>query len=64
MVPFLGRFFSKDDRAYTYLPESVMTFPAGDDFLETLKSAGFKNPTKKKLTFGIATIYTGQKMPT
>jgi demethylmenaquinone methyltransferase/2-methoxy-6-polyprenyl-1,4-benzoquinol methylase len=61
ILPKLGRLISKDPAAYTYLPESVNAFPDGDNFVNILKNAGFKNTTCKTLTFGISSIYTGQK---
>ena len=61
LVPLLGKLFSKDYRAYTYLPESVRNFPSGNDFINQLKNIGFVITDKKELTFGIATIYTGKK---
>ncbi|HEX5172379.1 MAG TPA: bifunctional demethylmenaquinone methyltransferase/2-methoxy-6-polyprenyl-1,4-benzoquinol methylase UbiE [Cyclobacteriaceae bacterium] len=61
ILPKLGRFISKDPAAYTYLPESVKAFPDGDDFVRILRNVGFKEITCRTLTFGISTIYTGQK---
>ena len=61
ILPFLGSKISKNSNAYTYLPESVSHFPSGDGFTEHLKKAGFRNTTSRPLTFGIASIYTGQK---
>jgi len=61
ILPFFGKLFSKDSRAYTYLPESVNAFPDGPEFLAYMANAGFKNLTNKKLTFGIASIYSGIK---
>ena len=51
----------KDARAYTYLPESVRLFPDGQKFVELLQQAGYKNIECKPLTFGISTIYIGEK---
>ncbi|MBK7257903.1 MAG: bifunctional demethylmenaquinone methyltransferase/2-methoxy-6-polyprenyl-1,4-benzoquinol methylase UbiE [Ignavibacteriae bacterium] len=59
ILPLIGRFISKDPGAYTYLPDTVMRFPEGEDFLGILRTAGFKNVRQERLTFGIATIYTG-----
>jgi demethylmenaquinone methyltransferase/2-methoxy-6-polyprenyl-1,4-benzoquinol methylase len=53
--------FSKDKRAYTYLPESVAAFPDGEDFLNEMKKAGFSSVSWQPLTFGVASIYTGVK---
>ena len=33
ILPVIGRFFSKDKSAYTYLPDSVSAFPEGDQSL-------------------------------
>jgi demethylmenaquinone methyltransferase / 2-methoxy-6-polyprenyl-1,4-benzoquinol methylase len=61
IVPFFGKLFSKDNRAYKYLPESVNAFPDGEQFLKRMANAGFNNLTFKPLTMGIATLYTGIK---
>jgi demethylmenaquinone methyltransferase / 2-methoxy-6-polyprenyl-1,4-benzoquinol methylase len=61
ILPKLGRMISKDKSAYTYLPESVEAFPDGMDFITILNKVGFKKTACTPLTFGISTIYTGQK---
>lgn len=61
VTPLIGKLFSKDNSAYTYLPESVQAFPDGEDFLTVLKNAGFKNTKAMPLTFGIASIYYAEK---
>lgn len=61
ILPLMGRLVSKDKGAYTYLPESVNVFPDGKDFLNHLQKCGFTNLTERRLTFGIASIYTGKK---
>ena len=61
ILPFVGKIFSKDDRAYSYLPESVKAFPKGTKFVEILKKVGFKNVKYKPLTFGICAMYTCEK---
>jgi demethylmenaquinone methyltransferase/2-methoxy-6-polyprenyl-1,4-benzoquinol methylase len=61
ITPFLGRLFSKDNRAYTYLPESVAAFPDGGEFTRLMDKVGFKNTKDRRLTFGISAIYTGIK---
>ncbi len=62
VLPLLGRIVSQNNRAYSYLPESVRNFPDGDDFLNVLKAAGFKNCISNPLTMGIASIYKAQKI--
>jgi len=61
ILPFFGKLISKDNSAYTYLPESVKSFPDGENFTRLLKKTGFNNTKMKPLTFGIATIYVGKK---
>lgn len=61
ITPFFGRLFSKDKRAYTYLPESVEAFPDGDTFVSLMKKVGYKSAKYRSLTFGISAIYTGVK---
>ncbi|MCE9537672.1 MAG: bifunctional demethylmenaquinone methyltransferase/2-methoxy-6-polyprenyl-1,4-benzoquinol methylase UbiE [Bacteroidetes bacterium] len=62
ITPLVGKLFSKDSSAYTYLPESVNAFPAGDEFLKILNKAGFKETKAISLTFGIASIYIARKL--
>lgn len=61
ILPGIGRLISKDRAAYTYLPESVRHFPDGENFTNILRNVGFKNTTCKSLTFGISSVYSGQK---
>jgi demethylmenaquinone methyltransferase/2-methoxy-6-polyprenyl-1,4-benzoquinol methylase len=64
IMPTLGRLVSKDPSAYTYLPESVMAFPEGREFLDRLASVGFEELRAITLTGGIASIYIGRKPST
>ena len=61
VLPMAGRLVSKNNAAYTYLPQSVSSFPSGKEFTDKMGAAGFKNTTWKELTFGICTVYTGKK---
>ena len=61
ITPGIGKLFSKDARAYTYLPESVAAFPDGERFIVLMQKAGFKNTKCRPLAFGICSIYTGIK---
>ncbi len=61
ILPVIGKAISKDSSAYTYLPESVNAFPDGENFLSILKGLEFKNTKCKELTFGISSIYIGEK---
>lgn len=61
ILPKIGKLVSKDNAAYTYLPESVNEFPYGEDFLQILNKTGYKNTTCKPLTLGISSIYMAEK---
>lgn len=61
IMPVVGKVVSKDNSAYSYLPESVMAFPEGDKFLSILKEIGFLDIKSILLTGGIASIYTARK---
>jgi demethylmenaquinone methyltransferase/2-methoxy-6-polyprenyl-1,4-benzoquinol methylase len=61
IMPLIGKLISKDSRAYTYLPESVESFPSGDDFLKVMQNAGYRECRTITLTGGIASIYLGRK---
>jgi len=61
ILPRLGKMVSKDSTAYTYLPESVGAFPYGEAFKAELNKVDFKKSNAKKLTFGVASLYTATK---
>jgi demethylmenaquinone methyltransferase/2-methoxy-6-polyprenyl-1,4-benzoquinol methylase len=61
VTPSIGKLFSKDSSAYTYLPESVAAFPDGEKFTSLMDKVGYKNTKCKPLAFGICSIYTGIK---
>lgn len=64
ILPRIGRRVSGDPDAYAYLPQSVMSFPDNEKFLDLLTAAGFRDVHQKRLTGGIASIYTGIKTGT
>jgi demethylmenaquinone methyltransferase/2-methoxy-6-polyprenyl-1,4-benzoquinol methylase len=61
ITPFIGQFFSKDRKAYEYLPESVAHFPDGQNFTRILEEVGFSKTKARPQLFGICTIYTAVK---
>ncbi|MDZ4663525.1 MAG: bifunctional demethylmenaquinone methyltransferase/2-methoxy-6-polyprenyl-1,4-benzoquinol methylase UbiE [Bacteroidota bacterium] len=61
VTPFIGRLFSKDIRAYTYLPESVKAFPDNERFTEILSKSKYTQVSYKSLCFGISAIYEAGK---
>jgi demethylmenaquinone methyltransferase / 2-methoxy-6-polyprenyl-1,4-benzoquinol methylase len=61
IVPLIGKLFSKDARAYSYLPESVLAFPHGLEFVRILENIGFTNVKWEPLTFGTCAFYSMEK---
>ena len=61
ILPLIGRMISNDREAYQYLPDTVMQFPDGEAFVRILGEVGFSSITERPLTFGIVTIYCGEK---
>lgn len=60
-IPLFGKYISKDERAYTYLPESVAAFPEGAAFVAVLQKVGYQTKQPIRLSGGIASIYIGTK---
>lgn len=60
-LPIVGKLFSKDKVAYSYLSESANSFPFGEAFNNILRKNGFNDVTHLPVTFGVATIYTARK---
>lgn len=61
ILPFIGKLFSKDKVAYSYLSESAASFPYGEELNNILRKTGFISVEDKPQTFGVATIYTATK---
>ncbi|HMB64243.1 MAG TPA: bifunctional demethylmenaquinone methyltransferase/2-methoxy-6-polyprenyl-1,4-benzoquinol methylase UbiE [Eudoraea sp.] len=61
ILPLIGKLFSKDRSAYTYLSESAAVFPYGEDFNNILGKIGFIAMENRPQTFGVASIYVATK---
>ena len=61
LLPAIGRRVSHHQSAYSYLPASVGTFPAPDEFAATLQSHGFDKIETVPLTFGIVYLYVATR---
>lgn len=61
MLPAIGGLVSGNKSAYTYLPASVLKFPAPEKFMETMSSCGFADVRSRAFTFGICRMYTGTR---
>jgi demethylmenaquinone methyltransferase/2-methoxy-6-polyprenyl-1,4-benzoquinol methylase len=61
ILPPVGNLISRTNYAYSYLAESVESFPRDAQFLAEFAETGFTDTKIKKLTFGIAKIFEGHK---
>lgn len=61
LLPLIGGALSGDTYAYRYLNRTIETFPYGQAFCELMRDAGFEKSTFTPLTFGVASIYKGEK---
>ena len=61
ILPLIGKLFSKDKSAYTYLSDSANVFPFGEALNNILRKVGFIEVKNLPQTFGVATIYHASK---
>jgi demethylmenaquinone methyltransferase/2-methoxy-6-polyprenyl-1,4-benzoquinol methylase len=61
VLPRVGGLISGDSYAYRYLNATVETFPYGEAFCQLMREAGFQDVQARPLTFGIASLYVGDK---
>lgn len=60
-LPIIGRLFSKDKKAYSYLSKSARDFPYGKKLKVILEKVGFLNVEILPQAQGISTIYKASK---
>jgi len=61
LLPLVGRMISRHTGAYSYLPASVRAFPPPEEFMATLRAAGFYDVHAVPLTLGIVYLYTATR---
>ena len=61
LLPLIGKLFSKDKTAYSYLSDSANEFPFGEALNNILRKIGFIDVKHLPQTFGVATIYQASK---
>lgn len=61
ILPTLGKIISKDNEAYTYLPESVNKFDSEIDLKQLLLNAGFQKVENYSLTLGLVQVVIAEK---
>ncbi|MCD8072328.1 MAG: bifunctional demethylmenaquinone methyltransferase/2-methoxy-6-polyprenyl-1,4-benzoquinol methylase UbiE [Alistipes sp.] len=61
VLPLVGGLVSRDAKAYGYLPSSVDEFSPPGDFCGMVAAAGFSRCRVRRLTGGVACLYTAVK---
>lgn len=61
ILPVVGGWISGNRAAYSYLPDSVEQFAAGEQFCSLMSDAGFTNCNYRTMLGGLVTIYVGSK---
>lgn len=61
VLPRIGRRISRHDEAYSYLPASVLEFPAPDALADRLRDAGFEGVTHETMTGGIVAVHVARR---
>ena len=61
LMPLAGKILAGNREAYLYLPESIRKFPPPEELSRVLREIGFTRVMHRRLTNGIAVIYTGVK---
>ncbi len=62
VLPRVGQAVARNQQsAYEYLPTSVSEFPCGEALAGLMRSVGLRNVQFKPLTFGVATLYLGDR---
>lgn len=60
-MPAAGKMFSKDKKAYEYLPASIQLVPQGKEMTKKLDESGFLETKCRTFTFGVCSMYSGTK---
>jgi demethylmenaquinone methyltransferase/2-methoxy-6-polyprenyl-1,4-benzoquinol methylase len=62
VLPRIGQLVARNsESAYEYLPASVGQFPQYEQLVERMQAAGLANVRFVPFTFGVATLYVGEK---
>ena len=63
VLPALGRLVSGDGEAYSYLPRTVLSWPAPEALESEMRSLGFLDCGHELLSRGIACLHFGRRPP-
>jgi demethylmenaquinone methyltransferase/2-methoxy-6-polyprenyl-1,4-benzoquinol methylase len=62
LIPLLGRAVVGDAESYRYLVESIRRFPPPDSFAESIRTAGFRRVTFRRMSGGIVALHSGWRL--
>lgn len=62
VLPWLGEKVAGDRDSYTYLAESIRTFPVPDQLSAEMRDAGFGNVTQTPMSGGIVWLHSGWRV--
>lgn len=62
ILPLVGRMVSRHDSAYSYLPNSVLSFPEPPELSELMQECGFGHVGFRTMTGGIVAVHWGVKV--
>lgn len=60
-LPLIGGIVSGKRSAYSYLNQTIESFPYGNAFCQFMEKGGFTKVKAYPLTWGVATLYVGEK---
>ena len=61
LLPLIGKWGSGDNNAYTYLAQTITTFPVPEELSAELRAAGFSRVYHLPLTSGIVCLHVAEK---
>jgi demethylmenaquinone methyltransferase/2-methoxy-6-polyprenyl-1,4-benzoquinol methylase len=62
LIPLLGQAVVGDAESYRYLVESIRRFSPPDSFAETIRTAGFRRVTFRRMSGGIVALHSGWRL--
>jgi len=61
MIPFMGRFWCNNKKAYAYLHDSARVFPPQQELVKIFTQAGLTSTTYHNLVGGVVAVVEGKK---
>jgi demethylmenaquinone methyltransferase/2-methoxy-6-polyprenyl-1,4-benzoquinol methylase len=62
IAPRIAGIAASNEEAYRYLNDSVLAFPEGEQLIRILAECGFTGTRLRRLSLGICSVYTGEKV--